>query len=160
MRNLHWKKCRWLHCTADEIEKQVGKLYQKLDEIIPGQYVNIVALPFGSPENVSSDNPQYSTIYSGTYDGFSYTTKASLLCAWTRSYSPFVREYNANAIRRIRGYDHNGTECDIEMNFKELNDGRRYISDGDPNTIVFPSSDNSSGDWLKTTYGHQVITYD
>ncbi|MBQ1570815.1 MAG: polysaccharide deacetylase family protein, partial [Clostridiales bacterium] len=158
--NHTWDHVKLGDCTADEIEKQVGKMYQKLDEIIPGQYVNIVALPFGSPENVSSDNPQYSTIFSGTYDGFSYTTKASLLCAWTRSYSPFVREYNANAIRRIRGYDHNGTECDIEMNFRELNDGRRYISDGDPNTIVFPSSDNSSGDWLKTTYGHQVITYD
>lgn len=158
--NHTWDHVKLGDCSADEIEKQVGKMYQKLEEIIPGQYVNIVALPFGSPENVSADNPQYSTIFTGTYDGFSYTTKASLLCAWTRSYSPFVREYNANAIRRIRGYDHNGTECDIEMNFKELNDGRRYISDGDPNTIVFPSSDNKSGDWLKTTYGHQVITYD
>ena len=147
-------------CSADEIEKQVGSMYKILEDIIPGQYVNIVALPFGSPENVSKDNSQYSTIFEGTYDGFSYTTKASLLCAWTRSYSPFVRDYNCYALRRIRAYDHNGTECDIEMSFRELNDGRRYISDGDPNTIVFPSSDNKSGDWLKTTYGHQVITYD
>ncbi|MCR4558049.1 MAG: polysaccharide deacetylase family protein [Saccharofermentans sp.] len=147
-------------CDADEIEKQVGSMFKKLDEIIPGQYVDIVALPFGSPENIGSGKPQYDRIFSGTYDGFTYSTKAALLCAWTRSYSPFVRDYNNMAIRRIRGYDNGGTEWDIEMNFSQLNAGKRYISDGDPNTVVFPSSDNSSGDWLKNTFGHQVITYD
>ena len=146
-------------CEPDEIEKQVGAMYKKLDEIIPGQYVNIIALPYGSPESMSEDSPQYSKIFSGTYEGFSYTTKATLLCAWTRSYSPFVRDYNHTAIRRIRAYDNGGVDWDIEMNFEQLNNGKRYISDGDPDTIVFPASDNSSGDWLKTTYGHQVITY-
>ncbi|MBQ6017923.1 MAG: polysaccharide deacetylase family protein [Clostridiales bacterium] len=146
-------------CSADEIEKQVGSMYKVLDSIIPGQYVNIIALPYGSPESMSADNPQYSKILSGTYDGFSYTTKAALLCAWTRSYSPFVRDYDNTAIRRIRGYDNNGKDWDIQMNFEQLNQGKRYISDGDPNTIVFPEADNASGTWLKNTYGHQVITY-
>ena len=147
-------------CDADEIEKQVGSMYKLLDDIIPGQYVNIIALPYGSPESISPDKPQYNKIFEGTYNGFSYTTKATLLCAWTRSYSPFVRDYNYTAIRRIRAYDNNGDDWDIQMNFEQLNNGKRYISDGDPNTIVFPSSDNSSGDWLKNTYDHQVITYD
>ena len=147
-------------CDSDEIEKQVGAVYKMLDEIIPGQYVNIIALPFGSPESISADNSQYEKIFAGTYDGFSYTTKATLLCAWTRSYSPFVRDYDYTKIRRIRAYDNHGEDWDIEMNFEQLNGGKRYISDGDPDTIVFPSSDNESGDWLKNTYGHQVITYD
>ena len=146
-------------CEPEEIEKQVGAMYKKLDQIIPGQYVNIIALPYGSPESMSEDSPQYSKIFSGTYEGFSYTTKAALLCAWTRSYSPFVRDYNRTAIRRIRAYDNGGVDWDIAMNFEQLNNGKRYISDGDPDTIVFPASDNDSGDWLKTTYGHQVITY-
>lgn len=146
-------------CDADKIEEQVGYMFKKLNDIIPGQYVNIVALPYGSPESISDDKPQYSKIFSGTYEGFSYTTKATLLCAWTRSYSPFVRDYNHAAIRRIRAYDNNGVYWDIEDNFKQLNDGKRYISDGDPGTIVFPASENSSGTWLKETYGRQVITY-
>ena len=146
-------------CTAEEIEMQVGAMYKILEDIIPGQYVNIVALPFGSPESITDQTPQYQKIFEGTYDGFAYTSKASLLCAWTRAYSPFVRDYDYTAIRRIRGYDHNGTDFDIEDNFNQLNNGRRYISDGNPDTIVFPASDNSSGDWLKNTYGHQVITY-
>ena len=144
---------------SDEIEKQVGALYKLLEDIIPGQYVNIIALPFGSPENISEDNPQYSKIFSGTYEGFSYTTKATLLCAWTRSYSPFVRDYDRTAIRRIRAYDNNGKDWDIQMNFEQLNDGKRYISDGNPETIIFPASENSSGTWLKETYGHRVVTY-
>ena len=147
-------------CSAEEIEKQVGYMYKKLDSIIPGQYVNIVALPYGSPESMGPEHPEYEKIFAGTYDGFEYTTKASLLCAWTRSYSPFVRDYEYRRIRRIRGYDNGGEYWDIEDNFKQLNNGKRYISDGEPDTIVFPSSDNSSGDWLKNTFGHQVITYD
>ncbi|MBR2992422.1 MAG: polysaccharide deacetylase family protein [Clostridiales bacterium] len=146
-------------CSADEIEKQVGSMYKLLDSIIPDQYVRIIALPYGSPESMGPDKPQYEKILSGTYDGFTYTTKAALLCAWTRSYSPFVRDYNNTAIRRIRGYDNNGKEWDIKMNFDQLNDGKRFISDGDPNTIVFPEADNASGTWLKNTFGHQVITY-
>ena len=146
-------------CSAEEIETQVGYIYKLLEDIIPGQYVNIVALPYGSPESMPADKPQYNKIFEGTYEGFSYTSKASLLCAWTRSYSPFVRDYDHTAIRRIRGYDNNGSEWDIEMNFEQLNNGKRYISDGEPDTIVFPASENESGDWLKTTYGHQVVTY-
>ena len=146
-------------CTAEEIEQQVGYIYKLLDGIIPGRYVDIVALPFGSPESMGPDTPQYNKIFEGTYDGFSYTSRASLLCGWTRAYSPFVRDYDRTCIRRIRAYDNNGTEWDIEDNFNQLNNGRRYISDGNPDTIVFPASDNSSGDWLKDTYDHQVIAY-
>ena len=146
-------------CTAEEIEQQIGYIYKLLDGIIPGRYVDIVALPFGSPESMGPDTPQYNKIFEGTYDGFSYTSRASLLCGWTRAYSPFVRDYDRTCIRRIRAYDNNGTDWDIEDNFNQLNNGRRYISDGNPDTIVFPASDNSSGDWLKDTYDHQVIAY-
>ncbi len=146
-------------CDAATIEEQIGSVYKMLEEIIPGQYVNIVALPFGSPETMGADHPEYEKIFTGTYDGFAYTTKATLLCAWTRSYSPFVRDYDYTAIRRIRAYDNNGTDWDIEDNFNQLNNGKRYISDGNPDTIVFPAEENSSGDWLKNTYGHQVVTY-
>ena len=141
------------------IEKEVGRMYQLLESIIPGQYVNIVALPYGSPEKISDDKPQYQKILSGTYEGMNYTTKATLLCAWTRSYSPFVRDYNKTAIRRIRAYDNDGVYWDIQDNFKQLNNGKRYISDGDPDTIVYPSEDNASGTWLKETYGHIAIPY-
>ena len=154
--NHTWNHAHLNECTAEEIEYQVGSIYKLLDSIIPGKYVNIVALPFGSPEHISEDTPQYKKIFEGTYDGFSYSSKASLLCAWTRSFSPFNKQFDITAIRRIRGYDNNGVFFDIQDNFEALNAGTRYISDGDPDTIVIHKEDEK---WLGKTYGHKVITY-
>lgn len=154
--NHTWEHALLSDCDAEEIEYQVGSLYKLLDEIIPGKYVDIVALPFGSPAQTDGD-PKYEKIFNGNYEGFAYSTKASLLCAWTRSFSPFVTEYDHTAIRRIRAYDHNGTEFDIQQNFEELNDGRRYISDGNPDTIVIKAEEEE--DWLGETYGKEVIRY-
>jgi len=41
-------------------------------------------------------------------------------------------------VKRIRAYDNNGEEFDLEMNFSLLNDGQRFVSDGNPNSIVYP----------------------
>jgi len=154
--NHTWNHANLRECNADEIEFQVGSIYKLLDEIIPGRYVNIVALPFGAPEQITDEDLKYQKIFKGTYEGFSYTSKASLLCAWTRSFSPFNKDIDLTAIRRIRGYDNNGKEFDIEDNFSALNAGTRYISDGNPDTIVIRREDE---EWLGNTFGHQVISY-
>jgi len=143
-------------CTQDEIIYEVGGVYKILDEIIPGRYVNIVALPFGSPTSMEGDS-KYDSIFSGTYEGTNYTSRAALLCGWTRAYSPFVTEWDITCIRRIRGYDNNGEDFDIEFNFEQLNAGKRYISDGDPDTVVIRADEEE--DWLADTRGKQVIRY-
>ena len=117
---------------------EVGKLYKKLDGIIPGKYVEIVALPFGSPYN--RDHSNYPAVMDGEYDGYKYHTKAGLRVGWKASESCFDKEFDASFIKRIRAYDNNGTEFDIEMNFKLL-DSTRYISDGNKDTIVVRESD-------------------
>jgi len=35
--------------SSDQVNKEIVMVYDKLEEIIPGKYVNIIALPFGSP---------------------------------------------------------------------------------------------------------------
>lgn len=134
-------------------QEEVGKVYQILDKIIPGKYVNIVALPFGSPYNLEHSNMPY--IFSATYEGKTYETKSALRVGWKSESSPFASDFNPKFLKRIRAYDNNGVEFDIEMNFKLLSN-TRYISDGDKDTIVIPSSKK---DLIGKTYDKKIIEY-
>ncbi len=139
--------------NAARSEEEVGKVYKILDQIIPGKYVNIVALPFGSPYDLDHSNMPH--IFSATYDGKTYETKSALRVGWKSESSPFSSDFNPKFLKRIRAYDNNGVEFDIEMNFKLLSNNR-YISDGDKDTIVVPTT---SKDKLGNTYNKKVIEY-
>jgi len=126
--------------TKIGIEKtkyEVGALYKKLESIIPGKYVNIVALPFGSPYKKSNQNYPY--IIDGEYEGFKYHTEGGLRVGWEAEVSPFNKNFDTSFMKRIRAYDNNGKEFDIEMNFKLL-ESKRFISDGNSNLITIPKS--------------------
>lgn len=123
------------NATIEEAEIEVGKLYSILDSIIPGKYVNIVALPFGSPYNLNHYNMPH--IFTSTYNGKTYNTKATLRVGWESEDSPFMIDFNPKFLKRIRAYDNDGVEFDIKMNFDIL-DSKKYISDGNPDTIVIP----------------------
>jgi len=133
--------------------QEVGGLYNILEKIIPSKYVSIVALPYGSPYKLSHENYEY--ILNGTYENFSYSTMAALRVGWKAEISPFDKDFNQLFLKRIRAYDNNGVDFDIEMNFKLLNSSR-YISDGDPNIIVIPENIKSS---LADDLTLKVITY-
>jgi len=118
-------------------QEEVGKIYEIFDNIIPEKYVNIVALPFGSPYSLDHVNMEY--IFNSNYNGKTYETKAALRVGWEAECSPFSDEFNPKFLKRIRAYDNSGKEFDIEMNFKLLK-SNKYISDGDINKVVIPSN--------------------
>ena len=132
--------------------EEVGKVYEILDKIIPGKYVNIVALPFGSPYNLEHDNMKY--IFNASYNGKEYITKSALRVGWKAESSPFANDFNPKFLKRIRAYDNNGVEFDIEMNFKLL-EKTRYISDGDADTVVIHSGEEN----LLNDTKKQIKTY-
>ena len=119
----------------NETMEEIGSVYELLEKVIPGKYVDIVALPFGSPYKYEHENMKY--ILEGNYNGKEYKTKATLRVGWKAETSPFDKEFTPNFLKRIRAYDNNGKEFDIEMNFKLL-ENTRYISDGDVDNIVIP----------------------
>ena len=138
---------------AERSKKEVGIVYEILDKIIPGKYVNIVALPFGSPYKYNHDNMQY--ILNTDYNGKNYKTKAALRVGWKAESSPFDKDFESTFLKRIRAYDNEGVEFDIEMNFKLL-EKTKYISDGDKNTIV---TSNSNKEKLNNVYSKKTIFY-
>lgn len=122
--------------TFDATQKTISQIYKRLDEIIPGKYVKIIALPFGAPYNKSHAN--FSYVLNGTYDNYTYSTTAALRVGWEPEVSPFDKNFDKTYIKRCRAYDNNGKEFDIKMVFDNLKNSR-YISDGEVNRVIIPS---------------------
>ena len=151
--NHTWNHVNFKSASIYEAQEEVGSIYELLEQIIPGKYVNIVALPYGSP-GVKS-HYTYPYILNGTYNGKEYHTDAALRVGWESDYSPYSVNFDKEFIKRIRAYDNEGVDFDIEYNFDFLKE-RRYISDGNVNTIVIPSD---LQEYLDNTYNLEVITY-
>lgn len=134
-------------------QEEIGRMYSILDSIIPNKYINVVALPFGSPYTINSNNFKY--ILDGTYNNNEYNTISTLRVGWESEYSPFNKNFNKTFLKRIRAYDNNGLDFDIEMNFKLL-EQNKYVSDGDIDKIVIPSNKESN---LNNNLDKEVITY-
>lgn len=139
---------------SERTQKEVGLMYQKLNSILGDKYVNIVALPYGSPYTDDDNNFKY--IIDGNYNDIKYHTDSTLRVGWEADYSPFNKNFNKQFLKRIRAYDNNGKEFDIEMNFEILKKNR-YISDGNVDRIVVP---NSKKDKINESYNKGYIYYD
>lgn len=136
-----------------ETNYQIGSVYETLEKIIPNQYVNIVALPYGSPYKKTHDN--FFHILESNYNDKIYVTKSTLRVGWESDYSPFNIDFDKQFIKRIRAYDNNGIEFDIQANFENL-EKNRYISDGDKNKIVIRENDLST---INNPNNLEIITY-
>lgn len=124
--------------SGDKVQKEIAYVYNRLEGIIPGKYVKIIALPFGSP--YTKDNENYKYVLNGSYDGVEYDTVAALRVGWEPEVSCFDKNFDMTFLKRCRAYDNNGKEFDIEMVFNNLDDNR-YISDGNIDSIVIRESD-------------------
>ena len=77
--------------SADQVQKEIVYVYNELDDIIPGKYVKIIALPFGSP--YSKDNENYKYVLSSTYEGEEYETEAALRVGWEPEVSCYDKDF-------------------------------------------------------------------
>ena len=139
--------------SGDRVQEEIAYVYDELEKVIPGKYVKIIALPFGSPYVKSHENYKY--VLSSTYNGKTYDTEAALRVGWEPEVSPYDKEFDMTFLKRCRAYDNNGKEFDIKMVFNML-ENNRYISDGNENTIVISSNDE---DALNNENNKRVITY-
>ena len=132
----------------------VALQYERLDEILgPNKAVNIVALPLGKPYDFE-DKRAYSII--DFFLGEKYYHTASLMrVGYAPERSPYDKNINIFYLMRVRAYDNNGEEYDIESTFNKLNE-TRFISDGNINTITIKKKDLNM---LGNTYDLSVISY-
>lgn len=133
---------------SQTVNDSIGYIYNQLDSIIPNKYVNIIALPFGSPYTKENSNFKY--VLNSTYNNKTYETKATLRVGWEPELSPYHKDFDKRFLKRCRAYDNNGQDFDITMVFNNL-EKTRYRSDGNVDTIVIPcsSKDNLSNSATK-----------
>lgn len=123
--------------TSERVQKEIAYVYEELEKVIPGKYVKIIALPFGSPYVKTHDNFKY--VLSSTYNDKMYETEAALRVGWEPEISCFDKDFDKTFLKRCRAYDNNGKEFDIQMVFTSL-EKNKYISDGDVDTITINES--------------------
>lgn len=126
--------------SSDKVQQEIVYVYNKLEEIIPGKYVNIIALPFGSPYTKTHENYKY--VLSSTSVDKTYETISALRVGWEPEVSSFDKNFDPTYLKRCRAYDNNGKEFDIQMVFNNL-EKYKYISDGNINTIVIKENDTT-----------------
>ena len=122
------------------MSSSIGYIYNKLDEIIPNKYVNIVALPFGSPYKKEHINFNY--VLNSEYNGVKYETVSALRVGWEPELSPYNKNFDRTFLKRVRAYDNNGVDFDIEMVFKNLKKDR-FISDGIKDIVTIKENDKN-----------------
>lgn len=117
------------------IQKELGLNVKHTQDYLPGYDVNTLALPYGS---VSKDNIQY--LLDGSFGGLKYHNKAILLVGANPSKSPYDSDFDPIKVPRVRGSEMNVDGLGIYdwIKYFDSHPEKRYISDGDPNTIVVP----------------------
>ena len=139
--------------SKEKSVQEIGSIYNLLDKYIPGKYVNIVALPFGSPYD--KDHSNFEAILNGIYNGNEYETESTLRVGWMPETSPFNLNFDKTFLKRVRAWDDNGNDWDIKKSFEYL-ENTRYISDGDKDTITVPQDQVEK---VNNNYNLKVNTY-
>ncbi len=127
--------------SSDKVQQEIAYVYDKLEEIVPGKYVKIIALPYGSPYKKNHENYKY--VLETNYNNKTYKTSAALRVGWEPEVSPFSKSFDKTFLKRCRAYDNNSKEFDITMVFNMLKKSR-YISDGEPDFITILESDKDN----------------
>lgn len=140
--------------SSEKLQTTLGRIVEMIDGYVPGYEVNTLALPFGiSPKN--ENVKKY--VYGGTYNDKEYENIAVLKVGWKPEVSAAHKKFNYKAINRVQSGD---GEYQFAYWFKDLenNPSKKYISDGNPNTIVVPEKyQENIKDSMKEKF--EIITY-
>ena len=142
--------------TTEKVQESLAKNVYNTNKFIHGYNVRSLALPYGAAPK--GDNYKY--VVSGEFEGYEYFNKAVLKVGSNPAYAPNHIKYDPARIPRVRGSEIlvQGTGIYDYLDYFEKNPQKRYISDGNNNTIYVPEDelDNINSDSIKDK---ELITY-
>lgn len=142
--------------TAQQIQQELGGALKAIQEEAPKAEVVSFAAPFGSYPRSKALWP---LLQKGTYEGVEYAHTGVCLAAWRPTPAPGARRYDPLRIERITPED---KRFGLKYWVDELVSGRmsRYVSDGDPQTVTFPKTEESTANLaLLRQQGKKIHAY-
>ena len=122
--------------SAMEARRQLALGQKVITDAVPTARVRTVALPLGAwptPRSIA---------WRGSWNGLRYRHDGVFLVGAEPAKSPFARAFEPHAIPRIRTTPRGAPEQEWGstwwLDILRREPGRRYVSDGDPDTISFP----------------------
>lgn len=123
---------------AADVRRELALGARVITDHLPDAEVATLSLPLGvwpEPRELA---------YAGEHEGDTYAHEGVLLVGAGPAPSPFSSAFDPMAIPRIRSWDWDGGEpnfgSDYWLDWFDDNPGRRYVSDGDPGRVSFPSA--------------------
>jgi hypothetical protein len=117
--------------SQEKVAEEIGKMVKMVEEVVPGYKLDSLALPHGiNPKDVN-------WAVNGEYEGVKYHNKAILLVGAGPIKSPVVQGFDPTRLPRIQVFQE---EFDKWLNYFDKNPEKRYISDGNPDTISIPET--------------------
>ena len=120
--------------TRGEVEAELARAVKSIQAAVPGYQVRALALPLG----LFPADPAWAR--EGSYEGTTYSNEAVLLATGGSTPPPNHRQFDPFNLPRIQA-------TNMELDFEEVYVGYfiqhpedRYVSDGDPDLLVFPKS--------------------
>ncbi|OEF96042.1 polysaccharide deacetylase family protein [Desulfuribacillus alkaliarsenatis] len=118
--------------TDEEVQRTLARHVEATQNLLPGYSVDTFALTFG----IRPVNRELSV--QGSYNGIDYHHKGVFLVGSNPAPSPFSTEFKPEAIPRIRAASVPSDFFNQWIDYFRNNPERRYVSDGDMNTITIP----------------------
>ncbi len=123
--------------TGAAAQEQMGKGVRMIQEAVPNHDVFSIALPHGIFPK------EKALARAGSWSGVHYNHRAVMLVGSAPALSPFSAKFDAYNIPRVQVTDSlpsHEQAFTFSAQWKSLmKPGRRYVSDGDPNTITVPA---------------------
>ncbi len=113
-----------------QVEEEIARLAQVVEETVPGYQVVSLALPFGIFP------AERELLVKGEFAGYSYENRAALNVGANPAKSPVAVGFDRYRLPRVRG-----STSELEKWFKyfEENPKEKYISDGNLETVAIPA---------------------
>lgn len=118
--------------SENDIQKTMAKNVEFLSQYLPGYEINTLALPYGARPK-SEEKRKY--LIKGSFDGVEYNNIGALAVGWKPEYSSIHKKFDFEYIHRVHG---SSEEFGVRywMDYFDKNPEKRYVSDGDKDTIT------------------------